>query len=156
MTIRPLKKSDRDALVSIVRRTNVFTEEEVGVAAELLDAALDDPGQKDYIIYVSCTDTDVTGYYCIGPTSMTDGTYDLYWIAVDPDHQGKQVGRRLLESAEELVRSAGGRLIVAETSSTGKYTATRGFYERTGYSLVARVKDYYRSGDDLMIYGKYL
>ncbi len=156
MNIRPLMKSDRDAVVSIVRRTDVFSEGEVDVAAELLDAVLNEPAQKDYIIYVSSMDERVTGYFCVGQTPLTDGTYDLYWIAVDPDHQGRKIGRRLLEAAEELVRSSGGRLIVAETSSTEKYRATRLFYEHTGYREVARIRDYYRSGDDLMIYGKYL
>jgi ribosomal protein S18 acetylase RimI-like enzyme len=75
---------------------------------------------------------------------------------VDPDHHGKGIGKRLLQFAEQLVKETGGRLIVAETSSTEKYRATRMFYQHSGYAEVTRIRDYYSNGDDLVIYGKYL
>jgi hypothetical protein len=31
-----------------------------------------------------------------------------------------------------------------------------GVYRRRGYSEVAKIADYYRPGDDLVVYGKYL
>jgi ribosomal protein S18 acetylase RimI-like enzyme len=98
----------------------------------------------------------VCGYYCVGPTPATAATFDLYWIAVDPAMQGKRIGKGLEEHAVEAVRARGGRLIIAETSSQPKYAATREFYLRRGYAEVARIKEYYRPGDDLVVYGKYL
>ncbi len=156
MNIRQLGKADRDNVIALVRRTNVFSEEEIEVAGELLDIVLNEPNQNDYIVYVSSEESAVTGYFCIGQTPLTVGTYDLYWIAVDPDHQGKGIGKHLLRFAEQLVKETGGRLIVAETSSTEKYRATRMFYQQSGYAEVTRIRDYYRNGDDLVIYGKYL
>jgi hypothetical protein len=50
----------------------------------------------------------------------------------------------------------GGRLIIAETSSQARYEKTRLFYLHHGYSEMARIGDYYRPGDDLVVYGKYL
>lgn len=156
MSIRQFGKADREKVIALVHRTNVFSEEEIEVAGELLDIVTDEPNQNDYIVYVSCEESVITGYFCIGQTPLTDGTYDLYWIAVDPDHQGKGIGKRLIEYAEGLVKAKGGRLIVAETSSTEKYRSTHLFYQRSGYAEVTRIKDYYRKGDDLVIYGKYL
>ncbi|HXX62776.1 MAG TPA: GNAT family N-acetyltransferase, partial [Bacteroidota bacterium] len=98
----------------------------------------------------------VEGYYCIGPTPATDGTYDLYWIAVDPALHGKGVGKRLDEHARDLVRQMGGRLLIAETSSQPKYEKTRSFYIGRGYQELARIREYYRPGDDLVVYGRYL
>ena len=43
-----------------------------------------------------------------------------------------------------------------ETSSKDKYAPTRHFYQRLGYVENARIRDFYRLGDDLLIYGKYL
>ena len=37
----------------------------------------------------------VLGYYCIGPTPATEGTFDLYWIAVEPSLHGRGVGSAL-------------------------------------------------------------
>jgi hypothetical protein len=49
-----------------------------------------------------------------------------------------------------------GRLIIAETSSLPRYQRTRDFYVRRGYTELAKIVDYYRPGDDLVVYGKYL
>ena len=99
---------------------------------------------------------EIIGYYCVGPTPLTRGTYDLYWIAVKPSLHGSGIGKQLLHHAEEWVMAQEGRLIVAETSSQPKYESTRMFYIKNEYREVARVRDYYTVGDDLVIYGKYV
>lgn len=154
-TIRPLRHEDRAPLEEILRATGVFSDEEVGIALELIDIVLNRPEQKDYIINV-CDDGEVLGYYCVGPTPATEGTFDMYWIAVKPSVHGKGVGGKLNEHAEQLIRSHRGRLIVVETSSQPKYEKTRKFYSTHGYIQLSRIRDYYRVGDDLVVFGKYI
>lgn len=157
MTIRPLVRADRAPLEAILAETGVFSEHEVAIALELIDVVLDRKDQKDYVIETALNDAGgVEGYFCIGPTPATHGTYDLYWIAVKPSTHGKGVGKALLERAEELVTSWGGRLLIAETSSRASYDGTRMFYVRTKFIEAARIKDYYSVGDDLVVYAKYL
>ena len=154
--IRPLARADREPLRELLRATGVFTDEEVLIALELIDCVLDKPEQRDYVIRTYEEAGKVLGYYCIGPTPATAATYDLYWIAVRPDCHGRGVGTALQDHAEALIRSRGGKLIVAETSSQPRYEPTRMFYRKRGYDEVARIRDYYREGDDLVVYGKYL
>jgi aminoglycoside 6'-N-acetyltransferase I len=154
--IRPLRDGDREPIERIVAATGVFTDDELAIALELVDTVLGKPGQKDYRIRVYEEGGKVLGYYCIGPTPATDATYDLYWIAVDPAAQGKGVGAQLDEHAAGLIRETGGRLVIAETSSRPAYDGTRAFYRRRGYEEVARIREYYRPGDDLVVFGKYL
>ena len=154
--IRPLAAPDRSPLLSILQATRVFSGEEIAVALELIDAVLERPGQRDYVIRVYEEGGRVLGYYCIGPTPATAATYDLYWIAVSPDVHGKGVGTSLNDHLESLIRSRGGRLIMVETSSRTEYEPTRTFYRRKGYQEFARIRDYYRPSDDLVIFGKYL
>lgn len=154
--IRALLGKDREPLRALLIETDVFTPDEVEIALELIDAVLNHPGQKDYIIHCCEANGEVVGYYCIGPTPATNGTFDLYWIAVKPTTQGMGIGGMLNKHAEAIVRSMGGRLLIAETSSQPKYKKTRGFYLTHGYSELARIQDYYRLGDDLVVYGKYL
>src|SRR5256884_1870290 len=97
---------------------------------------------------------DLVGYACWGPTPGTTGTYDLYWIVVDPAWQGKRVGTQLLASVEAQLATDHGRLIVVETSSRADYGPTRAFYERRGYARAALIPGYYAAGDDLVIYLK--
>lgn len=155
--VRPIHEADREPIRRLLIATNVFTDEEIGVALELVDIVLNNATQKDYLIYTGLDEANlVAGYYCIGPTPMTDGTYDLYWIAVSPVVQNKGIGKQLLNDAEQRVAGNGGRLIIAETSSQPKYESTRMFYLKNAYSEIARIKEYYRPGDDLVVYGKYV
>ena len=46
--------------------------------------------------------------------------------------------------------------MLIETSSQGLYQSTVRFYERCGYTLVAQIAEYYRPGDDKLVFGRYL
>ncbi len=155
--IRPFLKDDVPFLKSIVVSTGVFRPEEVDVAVELMEIAVNDPDQKDYDLQTFVDDAGaVRGYYCIGPTPMTAGTFDLYWIAVDPSAQQKGVGTQLMKHIESNVRSKRGRLIVVETSSKTSYAPTRAFYMKHGYIEASRIRSYYAEDDDLVVFAKYL
>jgi len=149
MKVRPLIEKDRATLLSMLIRTRAFTSAEIDVAMELIDSVLKDPMQKDYQIYCLVDDRDQgVGYICYGPTPMTQGTFDLYWIAVDPDFQEKGAGSRLLIFLEEVVKAEGGRLILADTSTIPHYERTQRFYLKNGFQEVARIPDYYHPGND--------
>jgi ribosomal protein S18 acetylase RimI-like enzyme len=157
--IRPLAPRDRSRILEIVTATGNFTPVEIDTAMEVVDEALADPAfpRGEYRAYVAEDDDGrVAGYEVHGPTPLTEGTYDLYWIAVDPAAQGGGFGRALLAFAEDDVRSTGGRLLLIETSSQESYGATIRFYEKRGYPLVARIKGFYRPGDDKLIFAKEL
>jgi ribosomal protein S18 acetylase RimI-like enzyme len=87
---------------------------------------------------------------------MTEGTFDVYWMAVAPWEQNKGYGKRLVAWVEDKIRGLHGRMIVIETSSQPKYEPTRRFYMRAGYKEISRIPDFYRKGDDRIIYVKYL
>jgi ribosomal protein S18 acetylase RimI-like enzyme len=149
MKIRSLFKKDRARLLSMLIKTRAFTSAEIDVAMELIDIVLEDPIQKDYQIYCMVDDQDqVIGYICYGSTPMALGTFDLYWIAVDPDFQEQGVGSKLLSFLEELVKAEGGRLILADTSTIPHYEKTLQFYIKNGFQEVGRVPDYYHPGND--------
>ncbi|HEX2865729.1 MAG TPA: GNAT family N-acetyltransferase [Ignavibacteriales bacterium] len=153
--IRKLLPEDRDTIERMLRSVVQFNPQEVEVAMELVDVAILRPLQEDYLIYVYEEDGCVIGYHCTGRRPLTDGVFDLYWIVVDPATQSKGIGRQLLMHAEDIVSKNKGRWLLAETSSKESYTATRNFYMRNGYSVVAEIRDFYSLKDNLVIFGKY-
>jgi GNAT superfamily N-acetyltransferase len=103
----------------------------------------------DYEFVGAFGDADaLLGYACFGPTPSTDGTYDLYWLAVDPGAQKQGVGRALVREVEQLLADRGARMLVAETSGRPGYARTREFYLAAGYVEAARVRDFYAPADD--------
>jgi ribosomal protein S18 acetylase RimI-like enzyme len=97
---------------------------------------------------------ELVGYACYGATPGTEGTYDLYWIAVDPAAQHGGVGTLLLHEVERRLLGHHARMLVVETSSRSDYAPTRGFYGRRGYAETARVREFYAPGDDRIILTK--
>lgn len=156
MNIRPAVQKDRDRIEAILLATGRFTDEEVRCAMELVDEWLARPEKGDYLVQVIDGGEAVAGYVCYGPTPLTDGVYDLYWIAVDPRYQGRGFGQVLLRFVEDAVREREGRMLLIETSSKDSYGPTLRFYERAGYDEISRIKDFYRIEDDKVVFCKRL
>lgn len=97
----------------------------------------------------------LVGWICWGATPCTEGTWDLYWLAVDPATHGQGVGGALVEEMESRLRGKA-RLIAVDTSGRADYAPTRRFYQGRGYKAVAVVPDFYAPGDDQVIFTKAL
>ncbi len=154
--IRRLIEDDREKIELMLRETKNFSEEEIKIALELIDVYNKDSEQKDYELFVDEEGEELRGYVCIGPRPMTVGTFDLYWIAVNPNVQSKGIGSGLIKYVERHIKSKAGRLIIIETSGKPSYEKERKFYEKNSYSELVSIRDFYREGDSLVIYGKYL
>jgi ribosomal protein S18 acetylase RimI-like enzyme len=136
--------------MELVSLDGLFTTEEVGVARELVGGALADPN-GDYRVLVATSDRRVEGYVCYGPTPMTEGTWDLYWIVTHPEARGRGVARALVGRMESELRALGARLVRVETSHLDGYGAAHAFYQRLAYPVVAHLVDFYKPGDDLIV-----
>ena len=150
-------ESDGAQIKDITARAGVFNQEEVDCVREIWDEYITlGPAEAGYTFIVQRDGEQVLGFAAYGPRDLTEGVFDLYWIAVDPNARRGGVGRVLLNASEEAVRKAGGRMLIAETSGTPHYESTRAFYVGTGYIAEASIKDFYKQGDDLVIFVKRL
>jgi len=157
--IRQLEPRDRSQIEEMVVSSGKFNDVEIETALELVDEAIKEGDASGYIFAVleyGKSSPMLRGFTCYGPTPLTQGVYDLYWIVVDPAAEKKGNGRYLLEYVEHEVIKQGGRMLLIETSSQESYGATIRFYERNGYQLAARIKDFYRIGDDKLVFSKTL
>jgi len=151
-----MNAEDKPAIMQILLNTPEFDSRDLAVAEEVIDAYLHDPANSGYYVLVGELESGLAGYVCYGHNSMTQSTWDLYWIAVAREHQGKGAGRELMVNAENNIKEAGGKLIILETSSTPDYDRTNRFYRGMGYKMVCRIADYYSPGDDQILYEKRL
>jgi ribosomal protein S18 acetylase RimI-like enzyme len=153
--LRRLQARDRPEIEELIASDGLFVPEERTVALELVDAAIAQPS-GDYRVLLAELEGRVAGYICYGPTPMTEGTWDLYWILTHPEVRGRGIGRILAESMERELGNLGARLVRVETSQTEAYGAAQSFYLRLGYEVAAQLSDFYKPGDDLLIFMKHL
>ena len=155
--LRPTHLDDSPALLRLAEATAFFKPHEI----EALDEVLTDyhAANRDYgHRCVTLTDAEqaetILGFAYFAPTAMTDRTWELWWLAVDPTVQGRGHGRTLLDFFEAEVLARSGRLMLIETSGTPLYAGTRGFYLKAGYVVVAEIPDFYADGDGKVIYSR--
>ena len=175
MRLGQLSRRDRPRLAELLAATGAFNPDEIQVALSLFDVSLDEassrteqprvssrtsdsecrdlssPGDYEFLGAFDEQSDRLVGYACFGATPATDGTYDLYWLAVDPAAQGRGTGTALVRAVEEKLLGRGARLLVVETSSRPDYEGTRRFYARSGYREAARVRDFYAPADDRIV-----
>ena len=151
--LRPLSAADRGRIEDITRAVGLFRDDEIPVALEVFDEAVREGGSQAYTTLGADVDGRLVGWICWGPTPCTLGTYDLYWMAVEPALQGSGIGSALLSEMER--RLAGlARLVIIETTGRPDYAATRGFYQARGYRAAATIPDFYAPGDDQVVFVK--
>lgn len=150
-----LRPGDPEAVGRLVRATGFFSEEEAGIAVELVEEGLAKGGEASgYFFLFAEEEGRLLGYTCFGPIPGSVHSCDLYWIAVDPNGQGKGLGKRLMAASERLMAGRGGRRVYADTSSRPQYEPTRAFYLGCGYVQEAFLADFYAPGDGKVIFVK--
>lgn len=153
MKVRKMTAADRQRVCDIVVAAGVFRDDEITVAEELIDDAIRKPG-VDYHVLCAEARGQVVGYICYGRVPLTLSGWDLYWIAVDPSQQGKGIGALLIREMERWIAAEGGCKVYIDTSSLPLYAAARRLYEKCDYTVAAVLPDFFRPGDDKVLYSR--
>lgn len=149
-------RGDVARIRALVSAAGLFSADEIAIAAELVEARLKNGLRSGYEFILCEQNKRLIGYACFGKIDGTLGSFDLYWIAVDPAMQGHGIGGLLLEKAEQTMRDMGAVSIYSDTSSSDKYRDARAFYVGNGFHEQARLEDFYAPGDAKVIYEKLL
>ena len=157
--IRTASMRDLAAVKQIAVAAQMFEIEEVGFFDEMFRGWFD--GTLDRHRWLVATNPDKTVVVAANyaPEPFADRMWNLYFLAVDPRHQGGGIGRSLMASAEADLVDKGddeARVLVVETSSTDQYARTREFYTQLGYDEEARIRQFYGPEDDKVVFWKSL
>jgi len=150
--IREALPSDLPAMKSIIDSTALFP-------SELLDdmsASFFDGSGADEIWLVAEYDGAQAGLAYCASEQMTEGAKNLLLIAVHARAQGKGHGTALLEELETRLKKQMNRILLVETSGLPEYAATRRFYLKNGFTAEARIRDFYKAGEDKIVFWKRL
>ena len=149
--IRPTTENDFSALIALAIASGLFEPDQT----EMLAGMLQSPDAND----VWFTDDDGSGPVAVGylaPEKMTHGTWNLYLIAVHPDHQRQGRGKAMLEHVQKWLTERGERILLVETAGVDDFDYVRTFYANDGFETEARIRDFYDVGVDKVVFRKVL
>ena len=139
---------------SLVASTGFFNAAEVEVAADLVTERLTKGIRSGYHFVLAERGASLVAYACYGPIEGTQGSFDLYWIAVSPEEQRQGLGAQVYARAESAMRKAGAKQIYADTSSSDRYARHARLLSAHGLSGGCAAADFYAPGDGKIIYVK--
>ena len=149
--IRPVTPDELPALKTVIDANKLFP-------SDMLDEMISDYfSKKDSNDYWFTYDDGkpVAIAYC-APEKMTEGTWNLYLIAVHPDYQRSGRGASMLHYIEQKLAERGERILLVETSGLESCEGTREFYRQCGYNQEAQIREFYQAGEDKIIFRKSL
>ena len=149
--IRPVQRQDLSRLKHIADATELFPSE---MMDDMIAGYFD--GSKPDIWFTYCLDGKAISFGFCEPERMTEGTWNLLAIGVDPEHQGKGVGAAMMTYLEDRLANQGERILLVETMGIPAFERTRAFYRKQGYVEEARIREFYEAGADKVVFWKHL
>lgn len=150
--IRSVSVSDIHALKRVIDSSELFPSE---MLDEMISGFLADEESTDIWLTYEQNGQPVAIAFC-APERMTEGTYNLYLIAVHADQQGNGIGAQMMTYVESLLREQHHRVLLVETSGLPEFERTRGFYDKLGYTREAVIREFYQEGEDKVVFWKKL
>ncbi|WP_299967265.1 GNAT family N-acetyltransferase [uncultured Roseobacter sp.] len=152
MIIRTTKNEDIPALQDVLDRTGLFPGDVLpGMAADFL------ADEESPDLWLTCeAEGRAIGFCYAVPEEMAEGAWNMLAIAVLPSKQGGGCGGVLLRHLEAKLKERGQRILIADTSGTDAFARTRSFYLKNGYAEEARIRDFWATGDDKVVFWKSL
>ena len=153
--IRPTTPEDTTALIALADATGLFPPGELELLRQMLIDSFGENSDTEPF-WITDDDNGAVGVAYCEPERMTDRTWNLQLIAIHPDRQGQGRGAKLLRYVEQALMVRGGRMLLVETSGLPDFDRTRKFYIKCGYEEEARIRDFYATGDDKVVFRKVL
>lgn len=149
--IRPIIYEDIPALKTVIEANDLFP-------SDMLDEMISgyfnsESGSEYWFTYEDGKPLAIA--YC-APERMTEGTWNLYLIAIHPHYQRQGLGTSMLYYIEQMLIARGERVLLVETSSLETFAGTRKFYRKCGYDEEARIREFYQAGEDKIVFRKSL
>ncbi|MGN9811631.1 N-acetyltransferase family protein [Micromonospora sp. BQ11] len=154
--IRTITPDDASSIVNLAVAAELFPPEESGIVQQMMADYFATKADSGHACLVDEHDGQLIAVAYYEPLPATDRTWELTMIGVERSHHRHGLGTRLLQAVETDLQARGQRLLLVETSATPAFDRARAFYLSCGYDEEARVRDYYETGDDMVLFRKAL
>ena len=153
--IKATTPDDTNKLLALAEATGLFESAQIEELDQMLSQHFNN-GTDSEGLWFTDYENEPVGVAYVAPERMTEGTWNLYLIAIHPDYQRQGRGAALLSHVEQMLDKRGERVLLVETSGLEDFEYVRTFYRKSGYDEEARIREFYRAGDDKIIFRKAL
>ncbi|WP_158264525.1 GNAT family N-acetyltransferase [Photobacterium rosenbergii] len=149
--LRQLQLTDKAKMLELVNKTQIFAPEEVSFIADTFE------GESSEAVWFGKFEGErmIGVAYCV-PMEMTNATWNVLMLLVDPEHHRRGIGKELMQLMESTLTQKGQRLLIVETSSTDDFRTARSFYRAIGYAQQGAIEHYYDDDDHKITFIKRL
>ena len=145
-------KNDIAALKQVLDSIDLFPSQ---ILEDMISDYFNNPTSQEIWFTALQNDSPISIGYC-APEKLTEGTYNLYTIGVQKDIQAQGIGTKMMAFIENHLRDKGQRILIVETSGTDEFQLTREFYKKLDYKKEAVIRDFWKEGDDKVVFWKKL
>lgn len=153
--IRLTTLDDTKALIDLAEASGLFEPSQTEYLSQMLIEHFNNQLETQDFWFTDF-DNEPVGMAYVAPERMTDGTWNLYLIAVHPHHQRQGRGKALMKHVEKMLTERGERVLLVETSGTDDFEYVREFYRNSGFKEEARIREFYAAGVDKIVFRKKL
>lgn len=152
--IRDATFNDIPDLEELARAIDLFNSHELEMFSTMLYEHFNAEQENHY--WIIDDDNMPLGAAYYAPEPFSEGVWSVYFIGVHPLYQGYGRGSTLLMYIEQTLATRGERLLLVETSGMERFERVRAFYRKNDYDEEARIRDFYKPGDDKIVFRKVL
>ncbi|MEM6614879.1 MAG: GNAT family N-acetyltransferase [Cyanobacteria bacterium P01_C01_bin.72] len=149
--IRAVKPQDVAAIKAIIDANELFPSQ---MLDEMMSGYFTNSDSEE--LWLTYDDSNPKAIAFCAPEQMTEGTWNLYLIAVHPDFHRQGIGKAMIRHIEHVLLVRGVRILLVETSGLDSFKSTRTFYLSLGYEQEAQIREFYAAGEDKIIFRKAL
>lgn len=150
--MRAITKNDLNDLKEVIDSNELFPSY---LLNEMTESFFLSQNTSDIWITKELNQKPIAVAYC-APERMTEGTYNLYLIAVHKNHHGAGHGTEIMKFIENRLKENGVRILLVETSGLPQFERTRKFYDELNYRREAVIREFYQKGEDKIVFWKKL
>ncbi|MBE9061975.1 GNAT family N-acetyltransferase [cf. Phormidesmis sp. LEGE 11477] len=150
--IRPIVPNDRDNLIALASAIALFEPDEVADIARMLSEHFSNSSKHRDMWFTDEENGELISIAYVAPERMTEGTWNLYLIAVHPRYQKQGRGAALLDYVKQTLVDLKARVLLVETLALDEFEYVRQFYQKSGFEEEARIREFYAAGADKVIF----
>ncbi|MFM2285264.1 MAG: hypothetical protein RLZZ543_761 [Bacteroidota bacterium] len=150
--IRAIEPSDIKGLKKVLDSIELFPSEYL---EEMMSDYLTNPESHDSWFTCIYENEPLAIAYCV-PEKFTEGTYNLLAIGVAQEAQRKGIASEMMQYIEQQLIHKEARILLVETSNAAAQAGARNLYKRLRYKQEAIIRDFWKEGEDKLVFWKKL